>query len=168
MFGSEFQIGNSGEGGTVIKTQLWFSFVMAILLPAGIGVAQTASDKPENVFLKRIADAAERNDVAELVSTIHPDVIASFGKEKCSEALTQTPTPGMVIAGRAVRSTMASWRNAQGRTQIFTEGTPFKGAVTTMERGKITGMVTFDFVKDNAGEFHLFIDCNQKLLRAKK
>ena len=149
----------------MIKTKLWVALAMAALLPAGIAVAQ--SSKPENAFLKSIADAAERNDVEELVSSVHPVVIDSFGKEKCSEALTLTPKPGMVVAGRAVRSTMATWKNAQGRTQIFTEGTPFKGAVTAMERGKMTGMGTFDFVKDSAGKFHLFIDCNRKFITAK-
>ena len=158
-------------GGPVIKTQLWVSLVIAILLPAGIGVAQTASDKPENAFLKRIADAAQRNDVVELVSTLHPDVIASFGKEKCSEALAVTPKPGlMVIGGSATRMERAFWRNAQGRTQMLTEGTPFKGGVGTMERGKKMSArtVVFDFVKGDAGEFHLLIDCNQKLFEAKK
>ncbi len=106
----------------MIKTKLWVALAIAILLPAGMAVAQ--SSKPENAFLKSIADAAERNDVEELVSTVHTVVIDSFGKEKCSETLTLTPKPGMVVAGRAVRSTMATWKTRKAELRSLPKARP--------------------------------------------
>ena len=32
----------------------------------------------------------------------------------------------------------------------------------------MTGMATVDFVKNNSGQFHLFLDCNRKFITAKK
>ena len=126
------------------------------------------NQSPEMKFLKRIADAAKRNDAKELASMLHPDVIASFGEEKCIAAFQQEKAPGRVITGKPVRSTMASWRNAQGRTQIYREGQAFKGAVTLMEGSKLKGITTFDFAADKAGKFYLFFDCNEKALKTEE
>ena len=61
------------------------------------------NQSPEMKFLKRIADATKRNDAKELASMLHPDVIASFGEEKCIAAFQQEKAPDMVIKGRPTR-----------------------------------------------------------------
>ena len=123
---------------------------------------------PEKEFLKRIADAAQRNDAKELASMLHPDVIASFGEEQCVAAFQQDKAPGMVIAGAPVRSTMASWRNAQGRTQIYREGATYIGGVSMMEGPKVKGVTTLNFAADESGKFYLFVNCNEKAFKMQK
>ena len=132
----------------------------------------SGSKSPEQAFLDRIEDAAGRNDAKELASMLHPDVIASFGEEKCIEAFQQETAPGRVIAGKPVRSTKAAWKNAQGRTEIYTDGPAYKGAVTIMKGTRVSteGMriSTFDFGADKSGKFFLFADCNEKVFKSEE
>jgi hypothetical protein len=128
----------------------------------------SSSKSPERAFLDRIADAAGKNDAKELASMLHPDVIASFGEAKCVGAFQQDKAPRMVIAGAPVRSTVASWSNAQGRTQIYRDGPTFTGAITMMEGPHAGPVTSLDFGADKAGKFFLFADCSEKVFKVQE
>jgi len=126
------------------------------------------SQTPEKEFLKRIADAAEENDAKALASMLHPDVIASFGEEKCVEAFQQESPPSMVVAGSPVGATTAFWKNAEGRTQIYLDGPTYMGGVSMMDGAKMRGTKTFSFAADESGKFYLFADCSEKVFKVEE
>ena len=123
------------------------------------------SQTPERAFLERIADATQRNDAKVLASMLHPDVIASFGEEKCIEAFQQDNPPTMVIAAPPIGSMSAHFKDAQGRTQGYDEGAAFMGAVAMMDghEPRDKGTTTFEFGADESGKFYLFVDCSEKI-----